>query len=188
MKDKHRNFDDARLFKRKEEMCGYKFCPLCRSDLTPQEVDGRKRMVCTNRECDFIFYQNPVPAAGAVIVRDDKVLMVRRAHPPKVDWWCLPAGFMEWNEHPGETAVREIEEETGLKIKLTSFFEVYSGNDDPRNNAVLMLYLADVVGGEIQPSDDASEVRYFSFDHLPDKIAFISHRQALADYVRRYRR
>lgn len=188
MKDKHANFDDEKLFKRKDEMSGYTYCPFCRSELKPEEIDGRLRMACTSESCDFVFYQNPVPAAGAIIVEDDKVLMVKRAHPPKVGWWCFPAGFMEWNEHPSQTAVREVEEETGLKIELKSFFEVYSGNDDPRNNAVLMLYLADVVGGELQASDDASEVRFFSFDNLPDKIAFISHHRALADYQKRYRR
>lgn len=188
MNDKHKNFDDEKLFKRKDEMSGYTFCPLCRSGLKKEMLDGRHRMVCTSDECDFVFYQNPVPAAGAIIVQDDKILLVKRAHPPKVNWWCIPAGFMEWTEHPTETAVREVEEETGLKIKLKSFFEVYSGQDDPRNNAILMLYLADVIGGEMRASDDALEVKYFSFDNLPDKIAFISHRQALADYTARYRR
>ncbi len=187
MMDKHKDFDAELLFRRKEQMSGYRFCPLCRSDLNKEKLDGRPRMVCTNADCDFVFYQNPIPAAGAIIVKDDRVLLVKRAHPPKVNWWCIPAGFMEWSEHPTDTAVREVEEETGLKIRLTSFFEVYSGQDDPRNNAVLMLYLADVIGGELRASDDALEVKYFSFDELPDQIAFISHRQALADYVSRHR-
>ena len=187
LKDKHLNFDADLLSKRKDEMCGYKFCPFCAEPLLTKQLDGRPRMVCSRDECDFVFYQNPVPAAGAMIVQDDRILLVKRAHPPRINWWCIPAGFMEWNEHPSQTAVREVEEETGLIIKLTSFFEVYSGNDDTRNNAVLMLYLADVVGGEMRASDDALEVRYFSFDDLPDKIAFESHHQALADYTARFR-
>ena len=188
LKDKHKNFDADRLFKRKDKMSGYRFCPLCAEPLELKQLDGRPRMVCSRADCDFVFYQNPVPAAGAVIVENDKILLVKRAHPPRVNWWCIPAGFMEWNEHPSQTAVREVEEETGLIIKLSSFFEVYSGNDDPRNNAVLMLYLADVIGGEMRASDDALDVRYFSFDELPEKIAFISHQQALADYTARFRR
>ncbi len=187
MKDKHAQFDSDKLFQRKNEMCGYRYCPFCRSDLKTELLDGRQRMVCSKADCDFVFYQNPIPAAGAVIVQNDSVLLVKRAHPPRINWWCLPAGFMEWSEHPSDTAVREVEEETGLKIKLTSFFEVYSGQDDPRNNAVLILYLAEIVGGELQASDDALEVRFFPFDELPDKIAFISHRQALQDYTERYR-
>jgi 8-oxo-dGTP diphosphatase len=187
MKDKYANFDADGLFRRKDQMCGYRFCPFCSGDLEVVVVDGHQRLACLEANCDFVFYQNPIPAAGAIIVRDAKVLLVKRAHPPRVGWWCIPAGFMEWNEHPSETAVREVEEETGLKIQLTSFFEVYSGQDDPRNNAVLMLYVADIVGGELSPSDDAQEARFFSFDDLPERIAFQSHRQALADYIERFR-
>jgi 8-oxo-dGTP diphosphatase len=128
-----------------------------------------------------------VPAAGAVIVKDDKILMVKRGHPPRVGDWTLPAGFMEWDEHPRDTAVRELKEETGLDIELTGFFEVYSGSDDYRNNAVLILYHARVVGGRLEPGDDADEVRFFGFDELPQNIAFQAHHQALADYQERYR-
>ena len=93
---------------------------------------------------------------------------------------------MEWTEHPEQTAIRELKEETGLDIKLNGFFEVYSGQDDPRLNAVLILYLAEITGGELTANDDAQEVRFFGFNELPEKIAFASHRQALADYADRY--
>jgi 8-oxo-dGTP diphosphatase len=187
MSKTYENFDAERLFALKNNLSGYQFCPRCGRKLVRQDIDGRARMVCTDETCGFIFYQNPVPAAGAIVVEDDQVLLVKRAHPPKAGWWCIPAGFMEWDEHPSETAVRELEEETGLKVKLTSFFEVYSGNDDPRNNAVLMLYLADIVGGKMEASDDALDVRFFPFDDLPSNIAFISNNQALADYQERFR-
>ncbi|MFQ6008813.1 MAG: NUDIX hydrolase [Candidatus Zixiibacteriota bacterium] len=188
MKDKHSNFDEQKLFKRKEQHCGYRYCPLCGKPLTAVYIDEHTRMTCQDETCGFVFYQNPIPAAGAIIVQNDQVLLVKRAHPPRVGWWCLPAGFLEWNEHPTQTAVREVNEETGLDIRLTSFFDVYTGYDDPRTNAVLILYLADVIGGTLRASDDALEVCYFPLDNLPDNIAFISHRQALADYRRRFHR
>ena len=94
---------------------------------------------------------------------------------------------MEWHEHPEQTAVRELEEETGLKVKINSFFEVYSGQDDPRSNAVLILYLGEMIGGRLSASDDAQDVRFFGFDELPENIAFEAHWQALADYDRRMR-
>ncbi|RME23894.1 MAG: NUDIX hydrolase [Candidatus Zixiibacteriota bacterium] len=188
MNDKHATFDAEALFARKEQHCGYKYCPLCREELIERELDGHARLVCPNPECGFVFYQNPVPAAGVLLVENDAVLLVRRAHPPKIDWWCIPAGFMEWHEHPRDTAIRELKEETGLEIELTEFFEVYSGNDDPRTNAVLLLYLGRRVGGEMTASDDASEVRFFPFEALPREIAFEAHRQALRDYDRRFRK
>jgi len=181
-------FDAEKLFALKNAHLGYRYCPRCRKELLEREIDGVLRMACDDEDCGFVFYQNPIPAAGAIVVEDDRILLVKRAHPPRIGWWCLPAGFMEWKEHPSDTAVREVGEETGLEIRLTSFFEVYSGDDDPRANAVLILYLADRVGGELQAADDALDVAFFSFDEIPDEIAFVSHRQAIADYERRFRR
>ncbi len=188
MNNKYANFDAEKLFARKNKRCGFKYCPLCGSPLTEGLRDGLTRMFCTKEGCGYIFYQNPVPAAGAIIVEDDKILLVKRAHPPKINWWCIPAGFMEWSEHPEQTAVRELEEETGLIVELNGFFEVYSGSDDPRSNSILLLYLAKRVGGELRAADDALDVRFFSFDDLPDKIAFESHHKALADYNNRCRK
>jgi 8-oxo-dGTP diphosphatase len=180
--------DEAFLFKRKENFLGYEFCPRCGAKLEKKRIDHKLRLVCPNDACDFVYYHNPVPAAGALVVQDNKVLMVKRGVVPRIGWWCLPAGFMEWSEHPSETAIREIREETGLEIKLESLFEVYSGNDDPRLNAVLVLYVASAIGGKLAADDDAQDVAFFSFDELPEKIAFASHRQALADYMDRYLR
>jgi len=95
---------------------------------------------------------------------------------------------MEYGEHPELTAVREAKEETGLKVRLTGLFGVYAGRDDPRTRAVLILYLAKVVGGRLKAGDDASEVGFFALDRLPRPIAFRAHRQALRDLWRMIRR
>lgn len=174
------------LFARKNNFLGFQYCPRCSHELERKRIDGRTRLNCPNPKCDFIYYHNPIPAAGAIVIKDGKILLVKRAVAPKTGWWCIPAGFMEWDEHPSQTAVRELREETGLDVKLESLFEIYSGNDDPRMNAVLILYLAREVGGRLHADDDAEEVKYFDFGHLPEKIAFESHIQALADYRKRY--
>jgi len=181
-------FDEAKLNALKDNHCGYKHCPRCGRDLERVVLDGLPRMRCSDPTCGFIYYQNPVPAAGAIVIKNDRILMVKRAHPPRIGWWCIPAGFMEWSEHPEQTAVRELQEETGLDVQLESLFEVYSGDDDPRVNALLILYLAEEIGGALRAADDAMDVRYFGFDEIPEKIAFASHIQALADYDERYRR
>jgi len=182
-----KDFNEAELFALKDRQCGYRYCPRCKLTLETKSLDNTERMVCPDSDCGFVYYQNPVPAAGALIVENDSILLVKRAHPPRIDWWCIPAGFMEWKEHPEQTAVRELYEETGLRVELTGFFQVYSGDDDPRTNALLILYLARIVGGEMIPGDDASEVEFFSFDDMPKRIAFEAHRQAFIDYNARYR-
>ncbi len=178
--------DEKILFDRKNNFLGYRFCPRCGRELEKRLIDGRQRLRCPEKNCDFIYYHNPIPAAGAVIVEDGKILMVKRSVMPRKGWWCLPAGFMEWSEHPTQTAVRELKEETGLDVELKSLFEIYSGEDDPRMNAVLILYLASINGGQLKAGDDAMDVKFFGLDELPEKIAFLSHRQALADYKQRY--
>lgn len=178
--------DENILFERKNNFMGYKFCPRCGAGLTEKLIDHLQRLQCTKEGCDFVYYHNPIPAAGAIIIRDNRILLVKRAVMPKVGWWCIPAGFMEWSEHPRATAIRELKEETGIDIEIKSLFEVYSGNDDPRMNAVLILYLAEMTGGDPVAADDAQEVGFFAFDELPEKIAFAAHHQALADYRQRY--
>jgi 8-oxo-dGTP diphosphatase len=162
----------------------YRWCPRCRGELVIGEIEDHVRPHCPS--CGFVFYQNPAPAAGAVIVIGGKILMVKRSVDPARGDWCLPAGFVEWTEHPQQTAVRELQEETGLKIAITGIFDIFMGMDDPRTHAVLILYHADVVGGELRPGDDALEARFFGFDEIPPNIAFQAHRDALALYRTRF--
>jgi 8-oxo-dGTP diphosphatase len=135
--------------------------------------------------CDFIWYRNPVPAAGVLLVEDGRVLLVRRKFDPRAGSWCLPAGFMESGETPEETAVRELFEETGLEARLTGLFHVYAGFDDPRVRAVLILYTAERIGGTLVPGDDAIEAEWFPLASPPADIAFAAHRQALAEKLER---
>jgi ADP-ribose pyrophosphatase YjhB (NUDIX family) len=107
--------------------------------------------------------------------------MVQRAHQPFVGDWTIPAGYCEWEENPAETAVRELKEETGLDVSITKVFKIYSGHDDPRTNAILVLYFADIIGGELRPADDALRADFFAWDEIPENIAFEAHRQALTD-------
>ena len=153
------------------------YCPRCATALQPLSEHGVMRPTCPS--CAYIWYRNPVPAAGVLIVNEGRVLLVRRKYEPRVGDWCIPAGFMEAGETPEQTAIREVHEETGLIVQLTGLFGVYAGFDDPRVRAVLILYTGVVTGGELAPGDDALEAGWFAPDALPDAIAFASHRQAL---------
>lgn len=138
--------------------------------------------------CGFIAYRNPVPACGVILERNGTVLLAKRAHEPRRDCWGIPAGFMEYGEHPEATAVREALEETGLRVRLKGLFGVYAGRDDPRTRAVLILYRARIMGGRLRAGDDASDVGFFPLDRLPKPIAFRAHREALRDLRRPSRR
>ncbi len=145
-----------------------------------RDEHGRRRATCP--ACGFIHYRNPVPAAGVILPGRGGVLMVKRKFDPAAGAWCLPAGFMEYGETPEQCAVRELGEETGIVARLTGLFGVYAGFDDPRVRTVLILYTAERTGGRLTPGDDAIEARYFAAARPPRRIAFASHRRALAEY------
>jgi len=159
-----------------------RFCMVCGGAMRSILEHGVRRRGCSR--CGFIAYRNPVPACGVLIQRKGSILLARRGHEPLKNAWGIPAGFMEYGEHPEETAVREALEETGLKVRLTGLFGVYAGRDDPRTRAVLILYNARIAGGKLQPGDDAIELGYFPLDHLPRPMAFRAHREALRDLRR----
>ena len=159
----------------------FQFCPLCAHPLEKKVVpmESRERRVCAS--CGFIDYENPAPAAGVVIVEDGRVLLVKRKYKPRVGMWTLPAGFVESDEGVAECAVRETKEETNLDVELLRLFDVYSALDDPRAAVILILYLGKKVAGNLKCGDDASDVKFFQLDDLPEDVAFRAHRCALTD-------
>jgi len=160
----------------------YRHCPHCAARLRSRTLDGRSRQVCP--DCGHIVYVNPTPAVGAIITLDGKLVMVRRKFQPKAGLWSLPAGFMEYGETPQQCAIRELREETGARIKPTKLVGVYSGGDDPRCHAILIIYAARLLSKILTAGDDASEIGLFPFSKLPKAIAFRAHRWAIRDYVK----
>jgi len=158
----------------------YKYCLRCGAEMINKRIDHKERKVCP--VCKFVFYHNPVPAAGVVIQKDNKILLVKRKYEPYKGDWCLPAGFMEYDESPEKCAIRETKEEINLDVELDGLFGVYSGKDDPRTHAVLVMYWAKVKGGKLKPGDDAEQIEFFGRDEVPQNIAFLAHRQIIKEY------
>ncbi|UCG53841.1 MAG: NUDIX hydrolase [Candidatus Latescibacterota bacterium] len=162
----------------------FKFCPLCGDSLVEKDIEHKMRLAC--RSCEFVHYQNPVPAAGVIVVEDGRVLLVKRKFEPRAGMWTLPAGFVEADENAGACAVREAKEETNLDVKIVRLFNIYSAFDDPRTAVVLILYLCRRIGGELECGDDASDAGFFDLDDLPEAIAFRAHQSALADIKKQF--
>ncbi len=163
-------------------MSEYRYCPRCGVALRNRDDAGRIRPCC---DCGFVDYRNPVPAAGVAVLKDGLCLWVRRAEEPKRGGWSLPSGFQEWEEDIRDCARREAREETGLVVALGPVLGVYSAFDDPRHNALLVVYRAAAIGGHERAGDDADDLGWFPLDAPPEPIAWESHRRALADLIAR---
>jgi ADP-ribose pyrophosphatase YjhB (NUDIX family) len=158
-------------------------CPLCATGLETTEIGGRDRLACP--ACEFINWDNPRPVTATLVPLDGGLVLVKRKFPPYVDDWCLPGGFIEALESPEESAIREVEEETGLKIKIDQLLGAYSPGKGI--NVVILLYLAKSAAGTLQAGDDASDVNRFSREAIPSNVAFELHRKAIYDWFAKNR-
>lgn len=118
----------------------------------------------------------------ALVLRGDRVLLIRRARDPFRGRYALPGGFMESAETAEACCLRELREETGLEGRVVRLLGVYSRpGRDPRGATVSLLFLVDAPSGEPRASDDAAEARFFPLDALP-ALAF-DHDQMLAEHA-----
>src|SRR5215207_6530113 len=137
------------------------FCPRCGSALAEQERYGRLRPACS--ECEYIVFHDPKGAVLAFITHNESVLFVKRAIDPGAGKWACPAGFVEHDEAPADAVLRELLEETGLIGKIDHLLEVFPKKDKGLADIVI-VYAVSIVGGELQPADDAEEVAWFTRD------------------------
>ncbi len=138
-------------------------------------------------------YPRPMLTADCVVINDrNEVLLVRRGNEPFRGCWALPGGFMEMDETIEHCAVRELEEETSLKVSEQDIhlIGVYSAPDrDPRGRTVtaafsLTLSHSDTQSLSITAGDDAAEVHWWPLNALPP-LAF-DHTEIIADISKRF--
>jgi len=128
-------------------------------------------------------YYNPALAANAIIHKENNILLVKRNIEPFKDLWSLPGGFIEQNETVEEALTREIEEETGLKVKPTKLIGVYSNpNRSPVKHVVTICYECEIVSGELKAGGENIEARFFPPDTIP-QLAF-DHKTIVEDYLK----
>lgn len=115
----------------------------------------------------------PLVGVGAVIVRDARVVLVKRGRAPLLGEWSIPGGLLEVGETLRQGAEREALEETGLTVRATELLGVFERivPDDEkrmRYHYVLIDFLCEAVSGELEASGDAADAGWFSHDELAD--------------------
>ena len=106
----------------------------------------------------------PLVGVGAVVVDRGRVLLVRRGREPLKGQWSLPGGMLELGEALTAGVVREIHEETGLRVEPVELIElldrIHRDGDRIRYHYVIADYLCRVAGGELKAASDADAVRW----------------------------
>ena len=136
-------------------------------------------------------YKYPRPAVTAdcvVITREaePKVLLIQRGFDPYKGCWAFPGGFMNMDETAEQCAIRELEEETGLKVSTVYQIGTYSKvNRDPRGRTITVAYIAIIDSPlEVQGRDDAAKAEWFPISDLPE-LAF-DHEEIMSDAINFY--
>ncbi len=164
----------------------FRYCPVCGSDRFLENNFKSKRC----HACGFTYYANPCSATAAFILNDnDELLVVRRAKEPARGTLDLPGGFCDMYETVEEGMVREIEEETELKVGEVKYLfsspnvYKYSGMGV---HTLDMDFLVRVHGSDVRAvaADDAAETMWIAVgDIQPHLFGLDSIRHAVERFV-----
>ena len=134
-------------------------------------------------------YPRPAVTADSVVMTNEpqpKVLLIQRGADPYKGAWAFPGGFMNMDETTEQCAIRELEEETGLKVAKVHQIGAYSKVDrDPRGRTITVAYLAIVDSTKaVIGQDDAAKAEWFPITDLPH-LAF-DHYDIMKDAIVAY--
>ena len=135
-------------------------------------------------------YPKPAVTADCVVMTKEsvpQVLLIERGADPYKGCWAFPGGFMNMDETTEQCAIRELEEETGMRITDLQQIGAYSKVDrDPRGRTITVAYLAIVDAPvDVTGQDDAAKAQWFPIDALPP-LAF-DHEDIMRDAIRTYK-
>lgn len=163
-----------------------KWCPGCAGKLRNQRMGPHDAPHPRCARCGFVHYDNPVPCAGVLVVHDGRLLLGKRRQNPFRGWWNVLGGFVEGKEHPEETAVREVFEESGLHVRLEGLRGIHIDRYGRMPQQTMnLVYLGRVTGGDERPGDDIAALRWFSPHEVPlARVAFACGRAAVEGLLR----
>jgi ADP-ribose pyrophosphatase YjhB (NUDIX family) len=149
-----------------------RFCSQCGAPVVRRRPEGDtfERHICT--ACGEIHYLNPKIVVGAVCCWQGRVLLCRRAIPPRAGFWVVPAGYLERGESTEDGARREAGEEAGARIELTGLLAVYNV---VRIGQVQLFYGARLLDPNLVAGPETRELDLFDWHAIPwDELAFPS--------------
>lgn len=158
------------------------FCSECGStvSLKMPEDDHRERFVCD--QCHTIHYQNPRIITGTLpVAPDGRILLCKRNIEPRLNFWTLPAGFMENGETTIEGALRETYEEARVEAINPQLLSMISL---PQYNQVHVFYRVDMPDYSFSTTPESNAVALYNQDEIPwDTLAFRTVEATLRHFI-----
>ena len=117
--------------------------------------------------------KQPAIGVGAVIFKDDAILLVKRKNPPCQNEWAIPGGKVKLGESLKQAAEREVLEETGVIIEAGKIIYTFELIERDKEDNILFHYViidlaADYLSGELKANDDAVEARWLTTKDILD--------------------
>jgi len=144
--------------------------------------------------CDTSHWLDAKPCAGALVTREGRLMLVRRAHEPWKGSWDVPGGFCGAREHPADAAMREVREETGLPVRVTGllgmWIDTYAPDGPNADKVTLNIYFHDVrflVGVALTLWFYVTPVIY-PVSYVPDKYRIVFDLNPNSLFINAYRR
>lgn len=126
-------------------------------------------------------YPNRTVTIDALIISNNKILLIKRLVAPYKGFWALPGGHVDFGETVEDAVKREVKEETSLTVKSLKLFGVYSSPKRHPKQAVAVSYIVDTKGNA-KAGDDAEKLDFIPLDNLPENLAF-DHEEIIGDYL-----
>ncbi|MCP4537632.1 MAG: NUDIX hydrolase [Chloroflexi bacterium] len=161
------------------------FCSDCGATLKLGEFEQRQRDFCP--QCGRIHYAQLKVGAGALIEQNGKLLLIQRTSTPFQHSWNLPAGYSEVDESPRQTVIREVYEETGLRVEPEVLVDIYFFTDDPRGNGILIVYKCHPIDGELRATREGANPTFFTARKIPKNLSGGGHDQAVCAWQKNER-
>ncbi len=158
-----------------------KHCLYCGEIIIKKYEDGVQRDYCSS--CHSFFYENPLPVVSSILESSRRILLVKRDRPPFKGSWCLPTGFAEAGESIEDAALRELQEETGIKGRIVRLLDVDSYKSRFYGDLLFLTFVVEQIGGKLAAGADSAQARFWPVNKIPP-LAFRPNRSALDNYIK----